>query len=330
MQNVERTSQGLKARQPGGLAQLSFDAELRLSRASHGSPFPLNLVAKVARRVVAPLARSFGSRRTVKCVVYGQSLQMPAEHPLPGILVVNPQYNRPLALTAQAIAAEHTPSSMLAAVDVGANIGDTVAILEEALPGRFAYLCIEPEEEIAGLCTANHEANSRVVVTRAFVGEQEGAEVYLEDDGRANPTTRVAAHGVAMGTLRRLDSLALPFVESRNGLALIKVDTEGFDFAVLRSGVELLRRYHPVLFFEWFPRLLQEDPLDGLRFLNSLGYEHMVFFTNRGDFYCAASGLQEDLWASLLLVTSRVETIPYFDVAAMVDRSTRDALISRC
>ena len=54
----------------------------------------------------------------------------------------------------------------------------------------------------------------------------------------------------------RLDSLAASFVKE-NGLDLLKVDTEGYDFSALRSASTLLLQYKPTVYFGWFPATLK-------------------------------------------------------------------------
>jgi FkbM family methyltransferase len=246
---------------------------------------------------------------------------MPARHPLPATMAIFPQYNRPLGLAAEAIARTCPTRINLAVIDVGANIGDTIALIEQHSPNRWLYLCIEPDQANAEFCVANHVDNDRVQVEQLFIGEDEGAVVWLEDDGRANPSTKRGGQGDTMlppaaGKLVKLDTAANSFAE-RNGIDLIKVDTEGYDFHVLRSGQQLLKKYQPALYFESFPKLLLEaaDSVHaGFAYLSSLGYRYFVFFTNKGDFYCTANDPDEIFLRGL---ESRASSaLPYFDVFA--------------
>ena len=109
-----------------------------------------------------------------------------------------PQYNRPLGLAVEAIALAGPSASALAVIDVGANVGETIAIIEDRFPGLSSYLCVEADPDIARLCALNHRGNDRVQVEQCYIGEDEGAVVQLQDDGRANsslknlrPRTRV-------------------------------------------------------------------------------------------------------------------------------------------
>lgn len=256
---------------------------------------------------------------------------MPAEHPLASTLAAFPQYNRPLALAGQAIAEVGEANSPLVVIDVGANIGETIAIIEERCPGVGRYLCIEADREIAELCRSNHKANDRVHVEQCFIGEKEGAAVWLKDDGRANPSTKLAAQKEAPNCDRlvRLDTIAGQFAGRFGAASLIKIDTEGYDFSVLRSASGLLCQYKPAIYFEWYPRLLSELGelvWSGFEYLESLGYRYYIFFTNRGDYYCVTERPDRLFIEGMAAIAER-DSIGYFDVFASTSRAVSTRLV---
>jgi FkbM family methyltransferase len=313
-------------RTPSHLAQFAFSVFNNLEfLASHGRP-PLKKLARIAQRLTSRIANSLGSRYLVTARVYGRELLMPANFALPQYLVTHPRYNRPLALAAQSVAECSERNSRFVLIDVGANIGDTVAIVEQRCPGIGYYLCIEPDGELAALSRVNHSGNSRVQVEQHFVGESEGAMVALEDDGHSNPSVKLVGdrdNPSRSGRIIRLDTVASSFVQSHGTLSLIKVDTEGYDFSILRSGSNILRQYSPALYFEWFPKLLAglgEESWEGFDYLVSQGYKYYVLFTNYGDYYCSLTAPDRSLLNVLAGVTVHYNSPVYFDVFATKDR----------
>jgi FkbM family methyltransferase len=259
---------------------------------------------------------------------------MPAEHALAPTIAEFPQYNRPLALASQALAECRRNNAPLAIIDIGANIGDTIALIEQRCPGISHYLCIEADPEIAEICRLNHIKNRHVSVERCFIGEDEGTAVWLQDDGHANASTKIAdTNGSLASTcdhLVRLDTIASSFAEAHDGVSLIKVDTEGYDFSVLRSARQLLQQYQPALYFEWYPKLLtglDEDIWNGFKYLSSLGYHYYIFFTNQGDYYCSLIDPEQLLVQSLAALTTNRNSPVYFDVFTCSDRSVFERLI---
>jgi FkbM family methyltransferase len=322
-------------RSPSSFAQFAFDSVNRMSLLSTYPKSIVRLFARVGNKFAKPLLRRFGANHTVDAHLYGRSLRMPAEHPLSLTLFQYPQYNRPLALTIKALAGSSAHKETATVIDVGANIGETIAVIEQLNPGVCSYLCIEADQDIAEICRFNHYGNSRVQTEQRFIGENEGSLVRLEDDGRANPSTKLAKETETeevsqYDRLARLDTIAKPFAEAHGCLTLIKVDTEGYDFSVLRSATELLGRYKPALYFEWYPALLadlNEEVWDGFDFLEKFGYSHFVFFSNRGDYYCKISRPDHFLLHSLAGATYQNRELPYFDVFASTDEAVCDELV---
>jgi len=326
-------------RSSSSAAQFAYDSVNRMSLLSSHPRFVVRLFARLANRFAGPLLRKFSANHTIDTPVYGRSMRMPAEHPLPIILGHFPQYNRPLALAVKMLAAKaSTDHEPLAVIDVGANIGETVAVIEQMTPGVCSYLCIEADQDIAEICRFNHRGNNRIQTERCFIGEAEGSLVRLQDDGRANPSTKLvnekeAGEASDCDRLIRLDTVARPFAEAHHGLGLIKVDTEGYDFSVLRSGSELLSRYKPALYFEWYPDLLadlKEEPWDGFDYLETFGYDHFVFFSSRGDYYCKISKPDHFLLYSLARAASKNKELLYFDVFASTEEAVCDRLVELC
>jgi FkbM family methyltransferase len=321
-------------RTPSHVAQFAFDTTNRLHALSQRSNSLIRISAKATNKIVRPLARRLSRHHLVDANLYGQALRMPAEHPLALILMATPQYNRPLALAVSALAAS-TDTLPLTVVDIGANIGETVAVIEQKNPGICTYLCIEADKEIASLCRFNQRGNPRVQTEQCFIGENEGALVRLEDDGRANPSTKLAtapspADTLAQHCLVRLDTVVGPFAQVHGSVSLIKVDTEGYDFSVLRSGSALLERYKPALYFEWYPALLEglnEKVWDGFDFLSTHGYENFVFFTSVGDYYCKLSKPDRFLLRSLAKAASQNPALLYFDVFASTSETVCNELV---
>jgi FkbM family methyltransferase len=322
-------------RSPSSLAQVSFDYVNRMSHLSAHPKLLVRLFARLGNKFATPILRRFGANHTVDAHLYGRSLRMPAEHPLSLALLQYPQYNRPLALAIKALATFSAHKSAITVIDVGANIGETIAVIEQLNPGICSYLCIEADQDIAEICRFNHRGNSKVQTEQRFIGENEGSLVRLEDDGRANPSTKLVMEAETeevsqYDRLVRLDTIARPFVEAHGCLNLIKVDTEGYDFSVLRSGTDLLSRYKPALYFEWYPALLaglNEEVWDGFDYLEKFGYNHFVFFSNRGDYYCKISRPDHFLLHSLACATNQNRDLPYFDVFASTDEEVCNELV---
>jgi hypothetical protein len=126
----------------------------------------------------------------------------------------------------------------------------------------------------------------------------------------------------------RLDTIATTFAEDQGGIDLIKVDTEGYDFSILRSGAALLIKYQPGLYFEWYPKLLWglgQNPSTGFEDLRRFGYHFFVFFTSVGNYYCKLPDPTPFVLETLAHVTLRDNM--YFDVFATDSEAVCDEVI---
>jgi FkbM family methyltransferase len=283
----------------------------RLERARASSSWARRTLAGLGVRGLGPAARRLRTRRAlVRAVVWGRALLLPADHRLPQIVAGCPTFGEPLALLVQAIARD--PVRL---IDVGANIGDTVALVEAAAPGRCRILCVEPDPEFAALCRLNTGSIPGVELVRSFVSDVEGVAATTHHHRAGTAATRLGGPpAVDLGGVdapdrtRRLDRLAAAFVAAHGGVDVLKVDTDGFDAKVLRSARALLTAHRPALFFELHPGLWDEageDPRAIFTFLAEVGYTHFVFFTNRGALHlqCPAPG---PLLLDSLIALSRV------------------------
>jgi hypothetical protein len=72
---------------------------------------------------------------------------------------------------------------------------------------------------------------------------------------------------------------------------------------------------------------LNENVWDGFDFLSALGYEHFVFFTSSGDYYCKLSKPDHFLLRSLAKAASRNPALLYFDVFASTSESLCNELV---
>lgn len=199
-----------------------------------------------------------------------------------------PNYNAPLVA---AVAQTHlTLERPLTVVDVGAAIGDTALLLLEKCPGAIARCyCFEPDAEFYECLVANLGSEATVTVSNAMLAGGEGVAQSLE---RIHSGTASAQgdHTVATTTL----DLELA---DADGVDVLKIDTDGFDGAVLAGATSILRTHHPTVVFEWHPLLADATGQAHARpfeVLAAAGYRTFVWFTKEGDFSHLAMGYSRE------------------------------------
>ncbi len=136
------------------------------------------------------------------------------------------------------------------ALDVGANIGTCTLAMARAVGAKGRVHAFEPQALVFQTLCANLAMNGLTQV-RAWpwaVGETPGTAripvpaidtdsnlgaVRVQTEGRTEPVPLV-----------RLDGLGI------ERAALLKIDVEGMELAVLRGAAALLRRFRPAVYFE--------------------------------------------------------------------------------
>lgn len=219
----------------------------------------------------------------------GFQLLAPISHQLAFFRRDLPLYSKNIGTVAKLLK-DHYPN--LTMVDIGANIGDTAAIVNRQCP--VPMLCVEGSPRFYDYLKAN-------LSTMAVDAEPDLALVGNEING---PQRLVLKEGTARSELDveagvRAQSLSTILARHPRfmNFKLLKVDTDGFDCSILGGELPLLEKHHPVIFFEYDPQLFCGSPWDGLRLffgLRQIGYDDVLFYANTGELLAGGSLADED------------------------------------
>jgi FkbM family methyltransferase len=257
------------------------------------------------------------------------SIMLPPEHMLPVYRSTHPNYDRFLPHLAKHI----DPGACI--VDVGANVGDTLAGMVET-NAAAVYVCIEPDESFFELLSQNiqrikaNKPSLAVITDKHLVGK---AVSGVQLEGSAGSKHAVIS---SAGTHQ-----SKPLDDILNGYAvenvrLVKSDVDGFDYDVLDSASSTISTHKPLLFFECqTDHAFQKQGYETtLRTLEAAGYTEWVLFDNFGAVLLRANavdhfvGLLEYIWKQNLGQSTR--TIFYIDILAAVsaDKPLVDAVMA--
>jgi len=183
--------------------------------------------------------------------------------------------NRTFGRSSKAISGEYL------AIDVGANVGDTLSIIRQA--ADVPVLCVEGDPQCVGLFKENAAQYDRVELFESFLSDKEGIETVQMDKEGWN-TTLLPGSGEGGKTLqfRTLDSVTSG---RSHPCGLLKLDVEGYEWKILSGSRMLLENDKPVICLEYnirhsgFP---PEDFVRGIENLRNLGYEHVMVYESQG------------------------------------------------
>ena len=289
---------------PNRLGQLVLDSVTATVARRRGPARALRRVALETRRALVAV-----SDPIVGYDLLGHDLRLRLSHELPLYRSEFPGYSDNLRRVAAAVYAKR-PGTV--AVDVGANIGDSVAFLRTA--GYERIVAVEPAPEFASLLRENTRGLYGVVIEEvmlaAAVGELNGELVTREGTGRL-------VRGSATVPTTTVDIIVGAHVDL-GAVSLIKTDTDGLDLEIIR-GAESTLASHPAVFFEHDPKRFSLDATtcaDFFAWLVEQGYGPTLVYDRFGTLV-AATNLAESQTVEELDHYARTTDTPYyyFDIA---------------
>lgn len=243
------------------------------------------------------------------------SIKLPAEHLLPDYQKAHPRYDRFLPHLASYI------SHIDTIVDIGANVGDTVAGMVENNPNA-RYLCIEPDESFFKHLKKNVEIikrtipNADIQTIQALVGRNV-SNVSLDGKGGTKHAVNNSEGNIHSASLDNI------IAKTTSRIRLLKSDVDGFDYDVLDSSMEIIVQHAPIIFFEcYYDFIYQKNGYTNtLKTLYEIGYKDFTVFDNFGEVILRTDDLNiltqliNYLWQQNIGLATR--TIYYFDILAV-------------
>lgn len=252
----------------------------------------------------------FGKKKTKKVLVGDFELIAGKKHPIEEYLQKHEYYSRNLPRIAKYIEDKYTEYSI---IDIGANIGDTIALLRSEKVNQQIY-CIEGDSEYYELLTQNAGLFSQVELYKYFLGEETTKASFEIDksEGTAKLNT-ISSNSIE---LKKLDDIVQK--HQLKNVKLLKIDTDGFDLKILRGGMNLIIEQKPILFFEFDAVFLKEQDDFGptiFKRLGEIGYSDALFYDNYGRLVLPVKVEDNDTIEHLYRYSSnRKGAFEYYDV----------------
>jgi FkbM family methyltransferase len=247
---------------------------------------------KVQRLAFSLIRRMLAQRegRFIRYRLGGHEILLPLAHDLPLIRSAFPQYSTNIARLCSYVS-EKYPDLRL--IDIGANIGDTVAIIREL--SQCPILCVEGDQYYFNILLENIRRAEflSVKTVRAFVATYTG-EIKGKFISAAGTAHFVEGKNNSVEATK-LNHLLNDFPDFQFS-KILKIDTDGFDCSILRSELDWLGERRPIIFFEYDPFFFRNQSYDGSRIfrdLSEIGYTFAIFYDNFGD-YLTSVDLQQD------------------------------------
>lgn len=245
--------------------------------------------------------------------VGNQTIKLPLSHRLPETQAIYPDYNFNIARLTKYIANKYPNLSV---IDIGANIGDTVAYIKNYVDPPI--LCIDGDEKYLNILRQNVAKYKNVSICHTLVGAETKEMNYELKKERGTAYLQESKEKNKISTIEDILKKFPDFKDSK----LLKIDTDGFDSIILRTCNQFLSKVKPVLFFEFDPFLISQNndnPHTLLPYLKGCGYKHLVFFMNNGDYLLSCDIDNESITNQLIHYFSGRNVELFVDICAFAE-----------
>ncbi len=244
-------------------------------------------------------------------------------------------YDRKLPVVATLVDAKYPHTVTL---DIGANIGDSAVALRSAVHGPI--LCVEGNPAFLPYLHSNLRllpGTNRVIPKFIRPSETDTSNFVIRT---ARGTAHLLSNDPSRLTSDVPDTTTVREIVVDNAdlgqVKLVKTDTDGFDFAILRGALDTLTDSMPVLYFEFDPLIGSSSPqvaAQAIEGLVNIGYRKVVVYDNYGNFLTGTTLTVElalDLVASVTQCNLAGGGARYFDLCCFsaADTDIFEALVN--
>lgn len=241
------------------------------------------------------------------------NILMPGNNPQISNYKYQPDLNTQLARLTKLI---HTKYPDLTVIDVGANVGDTIAVIKSVI--NIPIIAIEGDDVSFSFLQKNIQQFESIIPIKQFLGESEEKISVAFDKSGWNTTLIPQNNGASQISLKALDDVLETNNLNSKQLKLLKIDIEGFDTIVIRGAEKMILKNKPILYFEYNTtnmNAIKEDGLSTLLALEKYGYKDVIFFDAKNRYIVTCPLVSTELISQLhFYVHEEKSQIPYYDL----------------
>jgi FkbM family methyltransferase len=198
-------------------------------------------------------------------------------------------------------------------IDIGANIGDSVAIMRSLC--QSPILCIEGCNEYIPFLKRNTSQFTNIEIDENYIGEPDLSSSYnvIAEKGTAHI---IYNSDNALTNICSFNQILQRHPDFQNA-KFWKIDTDGYDTSIIKQGLAEIKGSYPIIHFEYDPYFLDLSGnmnLDIFHVLRSYGYHYALFYENTGDFFAMIDICNETLLEDLHQAQCGRKSERYWDI----------------
>ncbi len=250
---------------------------------------------------------------------------LPDDHALDRYQSIWHRYDTALGYIAQKVIQKYPATT---AIDIGANVGDSAALIQKYQ--EMPVLCVEGNPAFLEYLRHNASIIGNTEIAEYFVGtDGESVDVHLIHNvsGTASIVQAVVPNNDSIIKTKSLEKILQEYSRFQNS-KLLKIDTDGFDFEIIQSSIDVISDMEPIIYFEYdisFTPTAEDDALQALGMLCEVGYEKFIVYDNFGNYLLSLSEHDYEKFIDLnaYLLSNRLKSgtsaVYYFDICAFAN-----------
>jgi FkbM family methyltransferase len=221
---------------------------------------------------------NFFAQRSMIFNISGFEMLMPERHHLKSIMEKEPLRANLLAQASKTLL-QHVEDVY---VDVGANIGDTAAVVYANATEVPNSILIEPSDFFFSFLKKNHEVLPNSILMQNFVAHEYPIQTLIGTLHHWGGTAKfIESNEFGFEQPIRQIDLAQLINEK---VKLVKIDCDGMDFRILKSVIPRLKRNSPAFYYENEITSISQlrDSLEVIELFEQEGYKYVIVARNCG------------------------------------------------
>ncbi|TFF40869.1 FkbM family methyltransferase [Mucilaginibacter psychrotolerans] len=221
----------------------------------------------------------------------------------------------------------------LSAVDIGANQGDSVALIKTG--ADVPVISVEGDGMLAESYASNTAQFKNVQLIKTFLSDR-NVEMDCTFTKVGHNLTIVPSKKSNSSTLTKFSSIDYLYQNKvlNDSCKLLKIDTEGFDLKIIRGGDKFIASVKPAILFEFNREnleVVETDPFSIFPWLHNHNYNTILFYESDGRFMFSSTLSNQKFMKQMFdYVDGKNAKIYYMDIIAFHadDDKVADELIA--
>lgn len=250
---------------------IPIQARNRIKRIFNGNRFGYKFLERIDQE-------KFFSQSSTTINIQGFEILAPERHHLKAIMEREPLRENLLAQASASLL--HRDDDKF--IDIGANIGDTAAVVYANASKIPKGILIEPSNFFFGYLKENQKLFPKSVLMQNFVAHEfpiQNLQGTLHHWGG----TAKFIEGTDSGMQEQVPQIDLIELIDET-VRLVKIDCDGMDYRILKSIIPRLQSYRPAIYFEneVTSRAQLQESMEVIELLKEAGYEYVIVARNCG------------------------------------------------